>query len=34
MNDALGYLVDFLYPVKSDIMTTDIGRWRVLEHGI
>ena len=34
MNDALGYLVDFLYPVKTEIMTTEVGRWRVLEYGI
>ena len=34
MNDALGYLVDFLYPVKSEIKTENIGRWRILEHGI
>ena len=34
MNDALGYLDDFLYPVKTEIMTTEVGRWRVLEYGI
>ena len=34
MNDACGYLIDYLYPVRRNIITTELQRWRVLEHGI